>query len=402
MGLYAAAAYGFLAGGRPNSFSDGNNAFAGVVNPANAVWIKDRLDIGGFWIVQKSSLDNQDDNPLFPLGQTDLTYKSKNILSVDFAVHKQLEICVQNCPVETSFSLAVYTTPTTRKSGTEEPIAFVGTTPIKIRDKTNVVSAVFSCKLGSSASFGGSLDYFYLSHLRNGFQNSDTPARSVSPGNVTNRGTDHSQGVGCTLGFRWNVTDHLKFGAAWAKKTYCGHFGKYRGFEPQYAKNSIPQTAGGGFTYGFTSNVAGKLEVLWSNLGDIPEANNGVLPNGSLNLNKHGSDNSPGPGLQNATYINCGIGAKLDSHLAVGAGFSKRFKYPKSDNLLSHSYVLQTIYNILSLGANFRYEKHDLFLVFSYGFKNKASGLMPAEFGGGKFTGERQSTSCSLSWGYMY
>ena len=51
--LLSSPVYGMLAGGRPNAISGGHNAFAGVVNPANAVWIKDRFDMGLFLVHQK-------------------------------------------------------------------------------------------------------------------------------------------------------------------------------------------------------------------------------------------------------------------------------------------------------------------------------------------------------------
>jgi len=68
--------YGMVAGGRPNAISGGHNAFAGVVNPANAVWIKDRFDIGVFLVHQRSTLNNLNNNPNFPLGKSDQTYKT--------------------------------------------------------------------------------------------------------------------------------------------------------------------------------------------------------------------------------------------------------------------------------------------------------------------------------------
>lgn len=400
-GIYATA-YGVLAGGRPNAISGGNNAFAGVVNPANAVWIADRVDFGAFWVHQKSSLDNQDNNSLFPPGKIDFTYRSKNLFTTDIAVHKQVKLKIGSKAFDSSFSLAAYTVPAHVKLRTKKPIPIAGTTPIILRDRTNVISAVFSLKLNTSHSLGFSIDYLYFTHRRDGFQNSDNPLRSVSPGHVTNNGTDHSNGVGLSMGWRWNISEKLDFGAAWIKKSYCGQYRKYRGFEPHHAENYIPQTFGAGFSYRFTSRLAGRLEVLWSNLGNLPNSNNNVLPNGQLNLNKRGSKKSPGPGLQDATYINVGLGYKLNSMLSIGAGFSHRIKLSKNSNILSHTYTLQTIYDTLSLGANFKYEKHDLFLVFSHGFRNRVSGFMPKVLGGGRFVGEKQNTSLSISWGYMY
>lgn len=396
-------AYGALAGGRLNAFSEGQNAFAGVVNPANAVWLEDRFDLGAFWVYQKSSLTNHDNNPLFPPGKIDLTYRSRNIFTADAAIHKQVKLKIGTKEFDSSFSLAAYTLPSYIKLRTETPIPLAGTTPTILRDKSDAISAVFSLKLNSFHSIGCSIDYLYLSHRRDGFQNSDNPQRSVSPGHVTNNGTDHSSGFGFSLGWRWKITEDLDFGAAWSKKSNCGQFRKYRGFEPHHAKNYAPQLAGAGLSYRFTSRLAGRLEVLWMNLGKLPQANNNVLSDGSLNLNKRGSNKSPGPGLQDATYVNIGMGYQFNSIVSVGAGISHRIKLSrKSPLILSHVYMIETIYDTLSLGANFNYQKHNLFLGFTYGFRNSVSGLMPVEFGGGRFTGGKQNSSLSLSWGYLY
>jgi hypothetical protein len=388
-----------VAGGRPNSISGGHNAFAGVVNPANAVWIKDRFDIGLFLVHQKSSLNNQDDNPRFNPGKIDQTYKAKYLFTGDAAIHRRGKIKGYEC----SISLATYTTPGYIKARTKKPIPILGNTPIHIEDKTQVVSSIFSLMLNEDHSIGFSLDYFYLSHLRDGFQNSDNPLRSVSPGHVTNNGMDHSHGLGLTLGWRWNINKSLTFGLAFIKKSYVGQYRKYRGFEPHYAKNYIPETIGGGFTYQFTQKIAGRLEVLWTDLGNLPNSNNSILPNGKLNTSKRGSTKSPGSGLQDATLINLGLGYKVNTMLSLGAGFSHRIKLPrKSPYIISHSYMRQITYNLISCGVNYNYHQHDFFLTFSHGFDNTQSGYMPEQLGGGKFNSMKNYNSLSLAWGYLY
>lgn len=400
---FTLTADGALAGGRPNAFSEGLNAFAGVVNPANAVWVADRVDVGAFLVQQKSSLNNRENTPLFPPGKIDLTYHSKSLFTVDAAIHKHVTLKFGEKTYDSSLSLAFYTLPAFAKLRTKEPLIAVGTTPLRALSKTDAISLVFSLKLNSSHAVGVSVDYFFLSHSRSGFQNSDNPLRSVSPGHVTNNGTDHSSGIGLSIGWRWKITERLDFGTAWSRKSGCGQFRKYRGYEPHHAKNYVPQIFGAGFSYRFTSRFGGRLELLWTNLGNLPQSNNNILPDGSLNLNKRGSNRSPGPGAQDATYINIGIGYKWNEGLSFGAGFSHRIKLPrKSPLIISHSYSLQTIYDALSVAANFNYEKHDLFLAISYGFKNRVTGLMPVEIGGGKFSGEKRNISLSLSWGYLY
>lgn len=391
--------HAILAGGRPNAISGGQNAFAGVVNPANAVWIEDRFDVGTFLVFQKLTLDNRDDNPRFLPGKTDFTYHTKFLSTADAAFHKRGKI---GC-YDVSFSLAAYTTPGYLKIRTKEPIPSAGTTPVLVEDKIQVLSAVYSFKYNQSHSFGLSLDYFYLSHRRNGYQNADNPARSVSPGHVTNNGMDHSNGLGLSIGWRWNITKSLTFGAAFVKKSYVGQYRKYRGYEPHHANNYIPATAGAGFTYLFTQKLAGRLEVLWTDLGNLPSSNNNVLSNGELNLNKRGSNKSPGPGSQDATFINLGLGYKVNSMLSLGVGFSHRIKLPRrNSNIISHTYRIQAIFNILSFGVNFNYKKNDFFLTFSHGFKNRESGFLPKQVGGGKIVTNKHYDALSIAWGYLY
>jgi len=388
-----------LAGGRPNAFSEGQNAFAGIVNPANAVWIRDRLDIGGFWIHQKSSLNNVDGNPFFPKGKIDTAYRVNDLFSGDMAIHKVLKAVGS----EVSFSLATYTTPSFTETQTKEPLPLVGTTPIYVKNKTQVISAVLSYKAFENFSVGVSIDYFRFTHKRNGFQRSDNPLRSVSPGHVTNKGNDFSGGIGFTLGWRWNITKTLCFGAALAKKSYCGSYRKYRGYEPHHAKNYVPETFGAGFRYFLTSKLAGRLEVLWSNLGNLPGANDNFLTNGEVNRNLRGSTDSPGPGLQDATFINVGLGYQFSKQLSVGTGLSHRLKHARRNNsFLSQSYTRGVIYDLLSFGVNFNTDKHNLFFSFAYGFENNSTGTLPVAAGGGRMNSRRRTTTCSLSWGYLY
>lgn len=391
--------FAMIAGGRPNSISEGHNAFAGVVNPANAVWIKDRFDLGLFAVHQKSTLNNHDNNPRFNPGKVNQTYQAECLFTGDGAIHKKGKIQAY----EYSVSLATYTTPGYVKVRTKDPIPITGKTPIHVEDKTQVISSIFSFKFNKNQSIGFSLDYFYLSHLRKGFQHSANPLKSVSPQHVTNNGVDHSKGLGLTLGWRWNISQSLTFGLAFIKKSYVGQYKKYRGYEPHHARNYIPESIGGGFTYKFNSKIAGRLEVLWTHFGNLPNANNAILSNGEVNTHKRGSKKSPGSGLQDATFINLGLGYKVNSMLSIGVGCSHRIKLPrKSPYIISHSYRRQTIYNLVTFGVNYHYHHHDFFLTLSHGFKNQQSGYMPEQIGGGKFTSTRTFNSLSIAWGYLY
>lgn len=397
--LFSSSLDAMLAGGRPNAISGGHNAFAGVVNPANAVFVPSRFDVGLFLVHQKSYLNNRNHNPYFPNGKIDQTYHRKFLITGDAAIHKTFKVN----EYDFSLSLATYSTPGVVRLKTKQAIPLIGNTPLLIEDKTQVVSAVFSLKLNQAHSVGISLDYFFLSHERKGFQNAENPLRSVAPRFVTNNGTDHSQGMGLSLGWRWNIDPYLTFGLAFVKKSNVGQYRKYRGYEPRHARNYIPETIGAGFTYIFTKKIAGRLEVLWTHYGSLPNSNNSILPNGELNKNKRGSNKSSGSGLQDATIMNFGVGYKVNQSLSLGAGLSHRIKLPrKSPYIISRSYMRQTIYDLITIGGNYNYHHHDFFLTITHGFPNRQSGLMPKTLGGGKFNSKKCYQSLSLAWGYLY
>ena len=395
----ASSVQGMVAGGRPNAISGGHNAFAGVVNPANAVWVSDRFDIGAFIVRQELTLNNKNNNPLFEAGKTDQTYKANYLATGDVAIHKRGQWKGFDC----SLSLAAYTTPGNIKVRTKKPVSIAGTKPIRVEDKTQVISTILSLKLNDNHSIGCSLDYFYLSHLRNGFQNADNSLRSIAPGFVTNKGRDHSYGFGLSLGWRWNINPLLTFGLAFIKQSDVGHYKKYRGYEPHFAKNMIPASLGGGFTYRFNEKLAGRFEVLWTHLGALPNANNTVFSDGTLNTNKRGSNKSPGTGLQDSTVINLGLGYKANERLSIGSGFSHRVRLArKSPYIISHSYRRQVTYDLATLGINYNYHHHDFFLTLSHGFDNLQKGEMPMQFGGGKFSSQKEFNALSMAWGYLY
>lgn len=394
---------GALAGGRPNSVSGGQNAFAGIANPANAVWIPDRFDVGGFWVHQESTVNNHNDNPLFLPGKICTSYKEHDLYNFDAAINKRFTFQAAAVSWEASLSLATYSAPNRLAVRTKKPIPIAGTTPILRTSDTQTYSAIFSLKLDARHSVGFSLDYYALSYNRRGNQNADNPLRSVSPGHVTNKGADHCGGMGLSLGWHWKINSRLVFGLSYIKKSYVGQFRKYRGFEPHHAKNYIPQAVGVGFGLFFTQKLAGRVELLWLNLGNLPGANRTVLLNGKLNPHKRGSDKSPAPTLQDSTIINVGLGYQVNPHLALGIGFSHRIKPCRySSNLLTHTYRFQTIYDLLTLGANFTYEQHEIFLIFTNGFQNSVRGHMPPLLGGGRFTMKKSNYSLSFSWGYLF
>src|SRR6185312_15062137 len=111
----------------------------------------------------------------------DLTHGTRNLFTADAAIHKQFKLKIGEKDVDSSFSLAAYSLPTYVKLRANKVIAFTGTTPLMISFRTDVLSAVFSFKLNSCHSIGFTIDYYYLTHRRDGYQNFDNPLKSVSP-----------------------------------------------------------------------------------------------------------------------------------------------------------------------------------------------------------------------------
>ena len=201
------------------------------------------------------------------------------------------------------------------------------------------ISPAVAYKLTPQHSLGAALNIVHERFSAEGLQGFDQSGYSASPGNVTNRGTDTSDGVGLRLGWLGEITPELKVGFSWASSVR-GRFDKYKGLFADQGNFDIPANYGLGLSYQLTPRwqLAADYQVIQYS-GVKPVAN----PIGNfLTGAKLGDDAGPGFGWKDIDVIKLGATHRYSDALTLRAGYSHAAQAIPRD---------QTFFNVLAPGV---------------------------------------------------
>lgn len=144
-----------------------------------------------------------------------------------------------------------------------------------------------------------------------GFYAFDTANRSVSPGRVTNEGTDWGVGAGFRIGWMGRLLPEWTFGLSATSPMWFTKFRRYSGLFPQHGKVNAPPSIAAGATWHWheDSNISFEYqrvfytqEQVWSNsIGNFVAAGGTQLA---------GADHGPGFGWRDANFYKLGIDYK--------------------------------------------------------------------------------------------
>jgi long-chain fatty acid transport protein len=180
-----------------------------------------------------------------------------------------------------------------------------------------VVAPTVAFKVAPSHSVGASLLLGYQRFEAKGLQAFDNPMFSSSPGNVTNRGSDSSTGVGVRLGYMGQLTDRITVGAAWSSKINMSRFDKYEGLFAEEGDFDIPSN--------YSLGVAFRPDPAWTLAFDYERINYGDTPsvsNPSRSMAPLGASNGPGFGWQDIDVYKLGVAWQMRPDLTLRAGFN--------------------------------------------------------------------------------
>jgi len=142
---------------------------------------------------------------------------------------------------------------------------------------------------------------------------------SAAPGNVSDQGTDSSNGVGVRLGWTGKLTPELTLGATWASKIH-GRFDKYKGLFADHGGFDIPENYGVGLAYAATQNLtvaADVQHIRYSRVRSIGNSAASLFAGQPL-----GVSNGPGFGWHDVTVFKLGAAYRVRSDLTVRGGVS--------------------------------------------------------------------------------
>lgn len=382
------------------------DALAAAYNPAGITDIGDRIDAGIVWgHDQGDGIASGNRSPAAPLVNGKFNaFTTHDFYAPDFGINKQL--CLYGWDV--AVGLCVYNR-NASKTTYGQSFPLFGTSNLGMEYIHQTISVPVAVKF-CDHSFGVSLNYMVQRIKVNGLQRFDNPAFTRHPGFLTNKGYAYSNGVGFTLGWKWDILPSLSVGATFQPRTSMNRFGKYKGFLAQDGLLNIPPLASVGISYRYIPQSSINFDVQyvgWRNCRSIhnriqPAFNNILLGQADYRL---GGSKGLGFGWRSQWIYRVGIDYDLSCEWTVRAGA----RFAKSTIPAS-----QTAVNLLTndpcgnfIMGGFSYRPNETFEFSAYyanGFDRVTKGFntIPAQLGGGNTSLKQAKTAVGLSLGYNY
>lgn len=379
------------------------DAYAGAYNPAGIVDVGDRIDASAAWIQDHGHAKLTDN--LFPAPGINSTYNSfrtKDIYNADFGINKTF--CSEYCGEYWSYSvgLVVYNRDFQKTTYTR-PIPILGTSKQGGEYLHQTIAPLFAVRINDCHSIGVSLDIHLQRAKIDGAQNFDTPAYTVSPGHVTNKGYSYSSGVGATFGWKWDITQCFNVGLTYRTKNTMRRFHKYRGFFAQRGRLNVPEKWGAGLAFKFRPDTTVAFDVEWINWGNVKSLHNPLLHNGTLEL--LGTTKGPGFGAPNQTFYRVGLDYRFNEYLTLRAGYRHTNCFVRRSQTAINVFTCDTVKDYITFGATYAWNVCNEFSFFyAHGFNNLVRGRnsIPLAFGGGEGSLKESKIALGLSWGYQF
>ena len=262
------------------------------------------------------------------------------------------------------------------------------------------LSPALSYKLNESHALGLSLNLAHQRFSAEGLQ--PFSSASASPNDVSNRGTDTSNGAGVRVGWLGQLTPELKVGFSWAS-AIKGRFSKYQGLFAEKGRFDIPSNWGLGLSYQVTPAWLVAVDyqhIEYSSVKSIANPLSRLLAGQQL-----GRDSGPGFGWEDVGVIKLGVQHRYSDALTLRAGYSRARQPIPSD---------QTFFNILAPGvvqnhitAGFTWKASDKgewtgYLAEGRGKTVSGSSSIPQSFGGGEANIRLKEHIVGIGYGWKF
>lgn len=377
------------------------DAMAAASNPGSAAAIDNRFDLGLTYVHTKGSVSFVD-SLLGPLvnGSYNSYDRQKNFYSPNFGLNYNVDENITVGLVSYNRDLA--------KTTYKKPFALLGNTKAGLEYLHETVSPYIAYRWGCH-NFGVSVNWEIQRAKVNGFQNFDNAFFSTSPGNVTNKGYNWSNGVGFTFGYYGQLTDTINVGVSYQTETQMSRFKKYKGFLANGGKFNIPEKIGAGFSWRFLECATFAFDYEYIHWKQNRAVKNPLL--GATGLNQLGSRDGPGFGWRNKNYYRFGVDYAWSEELIVRAGYRYApTQIRKSQTVLNAFTMEPLVESFVTIGATYNLScSNEIDFFAGYGFEKKLKGrnsvpggIPPAGFGGGEANLKQDLWALGLSWGHKF
>ena len=379
-----------------------DDTFGGANNPAQGVFVGDRIDLGINWFSPKRSTERS--GAAIPPLNGKVESGRDNFLIPEFGYIKMINpnmaagITVYgNGGMNTSYPQGNFQCPT--PTGTFVPgNALCGSGKLGVDLSQLIIAPTLAYKVAPNHSIGIAPLFGYQRFKVEGMQL--VAQFSGSPANVSNNDYDSSTGYGVRLGYLGKLADAISIGAAYSTKMKMGRFDKYKGLFAENGGFDLPENYSIGVMIRATPALSLGMDYKRINYSGINS-----VGNPSSNQAPLGASNGPGFGWKNIDIWKFGAQFAVNSALTVRAG------YGRSDNPITPADVT---YNILApgvvqdhytLGLTYALNKNsEITVAYMHAAKNSVTGsslfngLIPVPNAGGRETIQMYQNSLGIAW----
>lgn len=368
------------------------DGLAGAANPAGTNYVDKQLDVGLTWFAPKRGAEIVNNGVPGASGSYDGNgRKSFFIPEIGY---------VRPLSADWSFGLAVYGNGGMNTEYHRNPYGAFGaqgTAGVNLEQLFITPSVAWRVDAQNSLGVGLNLAYQRFSAqgigLFSGF--------SSSPADVSDRGDDHSTGVGVRLGWISKPLTDLTLGFSWSSKI-DGRFDKYRGLFADQGGFDIPSNYAVGATWQVNRAWSAAFEVQrinYSEVGSVGNPINALLAGVPL-----GASGGPGFGWRDVNVVKLGGTYALDPQWTLRAGYSHSTQPVPASQTFFNILAPGVVQNHLTLGATLKLPSGELSGFYAHGFKHTVNGdnSIPPSFGGGNADVHLEENILGVSYGWKF
>jgi long-chain fatty acid transport protein len=339
---YFSHGYGMKAKGMAGvSTARTDDTFGGANNPAQGVFVGDRLDAGADWFSPVRSAERS--GAAIPPLNGKVDSGRENFLIPEFGYNKMISPVMSlgvsvygNGGMNTAYPQGSFQCPT--PTGSMAPgNALCGGGKLGVDLSQLIIAPTFSYKIAPSHAIGIAPLFGYQRFKMEGVQL--FAMFSASPSNVSNNDYASSTGYGARVGYLGKLSDSVSIGAAYSTKMKMGKFDKYKGLFADDGGFDMPENYNVGVMIRATPELSFGLDFKRINYSGVNSVGN---PSTNIFQAPLGASNGPGFGWQDVDVIKLGVQYAVNSALTVRAG------YGKSDNPIL---ARDVTFNILAPGV---------------------------------------------------
>jgi long-chain fatty acid transport protein len=234
---------------------------------------------------------------------------------------------------------------------------------------------------------------------------------SNSPSNVSNQGYDTASGWGARIGWLGRITDELTLGAAYSTKIAMSKFDKYKGLFAEEGGFDMPENYNVGLAYKVSPAVTVAADYQRINYSKVKSVGN---PS-SLLLNCAGGDtsaclggsNGAGFGWQDVDVWKLGIEYRQSDKLVLRGGYNHSDNPIQAKDVTINILAPGVVQDHVTLGLTYVTDsKGELTVAYMHAFKNSVSGpsffnnFLPPPATAGNETIQMYENSIGIAYGW--